>query len=198
MILKIKLIVAYAKYAVLLWYYKKSLNRMVIDSDVKRWCKEIGFSYNHPVLDLIYLLRFHPQFRNLFYFRCKNILNIFRCVCPEDKTINLADDLNAIAGGGIYFEHAFGTRIGAKSIGYGCTFRQLSVVGVKSKERHNEKPIIGNNVDFGANVICIGNITIGDNAIIAAGSVVIKDVPVNAIVAGNPAKLIKYRDAKIY
>ena len=43
------------------------------------------------------------------------------------------------------------------------------------------------------NVTCIGNITIGDNAVIAAGSVVVKDVPANAIVAGNPAKVIKYR-----
>lgn len=51
-------------------------------------------------------------------------------------------------------------------------------------------------MDFGANVTCIGNIHIGDNAIIAAGSVVVKDVPENAIVAGNPARIIKYRDAK--
>lgn len=55
--------------------------------------------------------------------------------------------------------------------------------------------VIGNYVDFGVNVICIGNITIGDNAIIAAGAVVVKDVPANAIVAGNPAKIIKYRDS---
>lgn len=44
------------------------------------------------------------------------------------------------------------------------------------------------------NVTCIGNVHVGDNAIIAAGSVVVKDVPANAIVAGNPAKVIKYRD----
>ena len=41
--------------------------------------------------------------------------------------------------------------------------------------------------------IC-GNVTIGDGAIIAAGSVVVKDVPRCAIVGGNPAKVIKYRD----
>lgn len=45
---------------------------------------------------------------------------------------------------------------------------------------------------FGVNVTCIGDIHIGDNAVIAAGSVVVKDVPENAIVAGNPAKIIKY------
>lgn len=37
----------------------------------------------------------------------------------------------------------------------------------------------------------IGDITIGDNVIVGAGSVVTKDVPSNCIVAGNPAKVIK-------
>ena len=37
-------------------------------------------------------------------------------------------------------------------------------------------------------------VTIGKNAIVGAGAVVIKDVPDNAIVAGNPAKILKYRN----
>lgn len=53
---------------------------------------------------------------------------------------------------------------------------------------------IGNCVWFGNRVIVTGNVTIGDGAIIAAGSVVCKDVPPMAIVGGNPAKIIKYRD----
>ena len=39
--------------------------------------------------------------------------------------------------------------------------------------------------------------TIGENAVIGAGSVVTKDVPSNAIVGGNPAKVIKYIDRKL-
>ena len=99
-----------------------------------------------------------------------------------------------IEGGGLYFEHTHATHINAKYIGRGCIIRNLTTIGVKSRERNDEKPIIGNNVDFGVGVICIGNIHIGDNAVIAAGSVVVKDVPANAIVAGNPAKIIKYKD----
>lgn len=51
---------------------------------------------------------------------------------------------------------------------------------------------------FGNRVIVTGNITIGEGAIIAAGSVVCNDVPPLAIVGGNPAKVIKYRDADHY
>lgn len=57
---------------------------------------------------------------------------------------------------------------------------------------------IGNNVWFGNRVIITGNVNIGEGAIIAAGSVVVKDVPDYAIVGGNPAKVIKYRDVDHY
>ena len=46
----------------------------------------------------------------------------------------------------------------------------------------------------GANVTILPGVTIGEGAVIGAGSVVTKDVPDYAVVAGNPAKVIKYRD----
>lgn len=57
------------------------------------------------------------------------------------------------------------------------------------------KPVnIGRNVWIGGkSVICPG-VTIGDNSVIGAGSVVIKDVPANVVVAGNPAKIIRYME----
>ena len=50
---------------------------------------------------------------------------------------------------------------------------------------------IGNNVWIGGHVAIIGGVKIGDNAVIAAGSVVIRDVPANTLVAGNPARVIR-------
>lgn len=57
------------------------------------------------------------------------------------------------------------------------------------------KPVtIGDCVWIGGNVsICMG-VTIGDNAVIGAGSVVTKDIPANAVAVGNPARVIKYID----
>ena len=50
---------------------------------------------------------------------------------------------------------------------------------------------IGNNVWIGAHATILAGVTIGDNAVVAAGAVVTKDVPANAVVAGVPAKKIK-------
>ncbi len=50
-------------------------------------------------------------------------------------------------------------------------------------------PRIGNNVDIGANVVIIGDIEIGDNVIIGAGSVVVKSIPADCTVVGNPARI---------
>lgn len=56
-----------------------------------------------------------------------------------------------------------------------------------------ENPIIGNDVWIGNDVVLKGGIAIGDGAVIAANSVVTKDVPPYAIVAGVPAKIIRFR-----
>jgi acetyltransferase-like isoleucine patch superfamily enzyme len=52
---------------------------------------------------------------------------------------------------------------------------------------------IGSNCWLGAKVIVLKNVTIGDGAVIGAGSVVTKDIPANAVAVGNPARVIKYR-----
>lgn len=55
---------------------------------------------------------------------------------------------------------------------------------------------IGNNVFFGCNVTVLPGITINDGAVIGAGAVVTKDVPINAVVVGNPGEMIRYRGEK--
>lgn len=79
-------------------------------------------------------------------------------------------------------------------IGKNCKIRQGVTVGGRSG--HTQLPIIGDNVDIGAHAMILGPIKIGDNAVIGAGAVVIKDVPPYAVVAGNPAKIIKMLSPK--
>lgn len=193
----IKMAIARLLYWPHVWYYRQSKCRDLVDEDVTYWSTYVSIParISTPEMRLVYMMKVRPQFRNLLYFRLKNgggYLRSIEKLCPPDSSLAIASDGNEIAGGGIYFEHATASHVAAQKIGKGCIIRHLTTFGVKSIDRHDEKPTIGNNVDFGVNVTCIGNITIGDNAVVAAGSVVVKDVPANAVVAGNPARVIKY------
>jgi len=55
-----------------------------------------------------------------------------------------------------------------------------------------EKTLISKGASIGSGSTILSNITVGENAIVGAGSVVTKNVPANAIVAGNPAKVLRY------
>ncbi|HEV2172282.1 MAG TPA: acyltransferase [Nitrospira sp.] len=55
-----------------------------------------------------------------------------------------------------------------------------------------ERTVIKKGASVGSGSTILANVTVGENAIIGAGSVVTKDVPPNSIVAGNPAKLLRY------
>lgn len=54
-----------------------------------------------------------------------------------------------------------------------------------------KRVIIGKNVWIGGKTVIMPGVTIGDNAVIGAGSVVINDIPANALAAGNPARIIR-------
>ncbi len=56
------------------------------------------------------------------------------------------------------------------------------------------KTVVGRGASIGANATILAGVHIGDTAMIGAGSVVVKDVPKNAVVAGNPAKILRFLD----
>lgn len=55
-----------------------------------------------------------------------------------------------------------------------------------------EKTVIKRGASIGSGSTILANLTVGENALVGAGSVVTKDVPANAIVAGNPARILRY------
>lgn len=76
-------------------------------------------------------------------------------------------------------------------IGDNVKLHQNTTIGIVNG---GQPPRLGSNIIIGANSVIIGNIKIGDGAIVGAGAVVTKDVPQNAVVVGNPARIIKYRN----
>ena len=80
-------------------------------------------------------------------------------------------------------------------VGPNCSF--YTAVHPFDAERRNQglecaRPItVGNNVWFGGNVVVLPGVTVGDNSVVGAGSVVTKDVPAFSVVSGNPARVIR-------
>ena len=76
-------------------------------------------------------------------------------------------------------------------IGDNCTIYQNVTLGGTGKETGKRHPTLGNNVLVGSGAKVLGPFKVGDNARIAAGAVVLSEVPPNATAVGVPARVVK-------
>ena len=102
----------------------------------------------------------------------------------------------AVIGRRLFIDHGMGVVIGETSIvGDDCTVYQGCTLGGTGKEKGKRHPTILNNVTIGAGARILGNITIGENCRVGAGSVVLRDIPDNSTVVGVPGHIV-LRDGK--
>lgn len=101
-------------------------------------------------------------------------------------------------GKGFFIDHGMEVVIGETTeIGNNATLYQGVTLGGTGKEKGKRHPTLGNNVTVAAGAKILGNIKIGDNSVIGAGSVVIKDVPPDSTVVGVPGRIVKHKGRRI-
>lgn len=100
----------------------------------------------------------------------------------------------AVIGRNFFIDHGMGVVIGETTIiGDNVLIYQGVTLGGTGKEQGKRHPTLQDNVTVGAGAKVLGNITIGENSNIGAGSVVIDDVPENSTVVGIPGRIIQQR-----
>ncbi len=104
----------------------------------------------------------------------------------------------AVIGKGLFIDHGMGVVIGETAVvGDDCTIYQGVTLGGTGKEKGKRHPTLGNNVMVGSGAKVLGPFTVGDNSKIAAGAVVLSEVPPNSTCVGVPARIVKREGVRI-
>jgi serine O-acetyltransferase len=99
-------------------------------------------------------------------------------------------------GRGLFIDHGMGIVIGETAeVGNNVSLLQGVTLGGTSTKREKRHPTLQDNVTVGSGAKIIGAITIGENSRVGAGSVVVRDVPPNAVVVGVPGR-VTYKDGQ--
>ena len=176
--------------ALLVFYFFRDKEKII--DDMKQYYqienKENQYKQLHN------LLLNNKTFRNIFYYRLRNkkifLAKILQVFYPPLKSIEISGEIDS----GLIVYHGYSTIIHATKIGKNFSTYQNVTIGRGKNINGRYTPIIGDNVTVYTGSVVVGGITIGDNVTIGAGSIVIKDIPSNCVVAGNPAKVVKYLD----
>lgn len=104
----------------------------------------------------------------------------------------------ATIGKGLFIDHGMGVVIGETTeIGDNCTLYQGVTLGGTGKDTGKRHPTLGNNVLVGCGARVLGPFKVGDNARIAAGAVVLNEIPPDSTAVGVPAQVVKMNGEKI-
>lgn len=184
----------------------KSIQQLIDEDMPKYMPKKVNYP-PHGFKALNYLLATNKIFRNVFYFRIgldnKLASSIKRAISlilvPKMENIEIGTHPGGFIDGGLKIVHKAGCVCAPYIAGKNLSVFQGVTVGhsILKEDLGVDCPTIGNNVTIMSNAVVFGEITIGDDAIIGAGSIVSKDVPAGSIVVGNPARIVQLNKEKV-
>lgn len=129
---------------------------------------------------------FLKMFLYVIYFPLKRLTEIL-------TTIEISE--HAEIGGGFYIAHIGNIVIGHHTVvGSNSSFHQGVTIGGEGSG--GKFPVLGDRVYFGAGAKIMGPVTIGNDVVIGANAVVIRDAPDNAVIGGVPAKILNYHSSR--
>lgn len=171
-------------------YYKTAFNRVAMEEDFRRNIRQFLHKDQLNFFTFCELLTFYVMVRNIFYARVAyrhhyyaKVLSVFARPLPLLDISSTAE-----IGGGLIVQHGYATIIAPRKIGKNCWVNQGVTIGYTND---NDCPTLGDNVTVYAGAKILGDVHVGNNVVVAANAVVVKDVEDNCIVGGVPAKVIK-------
>lgn len=139
------------------------------------------------------------MYRAAHWFYDKKLFTVARCISQFARFLTgIEIHPGAKIGKGFFIDHGSGVVIGETTeIGDNCLIYQGVTLGGTGKDKGKRHPTLGNNVMVGAGARVLGPIKVGDNSKIAAGAVVLNDVPPNCTAVGVPARIAKRNGKKV-
>lgn len=145
----------------------------------------------------IAVLLFNRGFHALLFYRVSNILyksklSVIAMIITRIIHILYAIDISykSTIRGGVQIIHGVGLVIGEGCvIESGCILYQNVTLGIRDRCRGGF-PVIEKNSTICAGAVLLGNIIVGEGAVIGANAVVLNDVPSNSVAVGNPARIL--------
>lgn len=162
-----------------------SNNKSIIFEEIQNWKKCTGRTEKAGFDIFSSLMLELKEYRTLLQYRLGGYSKLLlKMLFPGMDTLYIN---TPEIGPRLFIQHGFATNISAKRIGSDCWINQQVTIGYTFD---SEPPVIGNGVRISAGAKVLGQIEIGDNAIIGANAAVVKSVEENMIVGGVPAKII--------
>jgi acetyltransferase-like isoleucine patch superfamily enzyme len=157
-------------------------------SKIKFFFKKIRYKKQGVII-------YHDSFVANVNFKGKAVIEPF-CRISGTPSISIGNNFYLNCGGHFLGEITIGDNvmIGPKTVIWGRDHGTEYGTPMNQQLHMNEPVSIGDDVWIGANVTILKGVTVGCGVVVGAGSVVVKDIPDYAIVVGNPARVVKFRE----